>query len=71
VIHFLKALGCLFGVHAPMRDRSGSVLIYRCSSCLQDLGPILKKEEIMRAPTTDRFREPDQRVVVGAGSERG
>jgi hypothetical protein len=71
MITLLKSLPCLCGQHDPMRDRLGSVLIYRCKNCLQDLGPILKKEEIMRAPTTDRFREPDQRVVVGAGSERG
>jgi hypothetical protein len=48
MIKFLQTLGCLCGQHDPMRDRSGSVLIYRCQWCLQDLGPILKKDEIIR-----------------------
>ena len=49
MITLLKSLPCLCGQHDPMRDRSGSVLIYRCQWCLQDLGPILKKE--MRVAT--------------------
>ena len=71
MITFLKSLPCLCGQHDPMRDRSGSVLIYRCQNCLQDLGPILKKEEIMRALPTEPYTVADQRARLRAGSESG
>jgi hypothetical protein len=71
MITLLKSLPCLCGQHDPMRDRLGSVLIYRCKNCLQDLGPILKKEEIMRAPATEPYTVADQRARLRAGSERG
>ena len=68
MITLLKSLPCLCGQHDPMRDRSGSVLIYRCQWCLQDLGPILKKEEIMRAPTNRVDRCADLRDGLRDGS---
>ena len=70
MITFLKSLPCLCGQHDPMRDyqidEDGQyvkplVLVYRCGSCLQDLGPILKKDEIMRAPTNRVDRCADLR----------
>jgi hypothetical protein len=77
VTHFLKSINCLFGVHSPIRDyqiEDGQyvkplVLVYRCGSCLQDLGPILKKDKIMRAPTTEPYTVADQRARLRAGSE--
>ena len=71
MIKFLQSLGCLCGQHDPMRDyqiEDGQyvkplVLVYRCGSCLQDLGPILKKEIRERTCATEDAATLDLRHV--------